>query len=420
MKPTTRLQKEVVALSSQLKPLTEKHFEFGKSLFKKKLFTTYYNKAYCECGNISKLKPITCNCNSEFAHNKSERAMYLSVLDTINEFQVIRYLYCVKTIDIKGFPNYKNSIVSWKFTEVAQHWLESPRGFLTTMARSVRQSFSYNDDWNTNSPMEIKMHHKRTDFNCDVYPIQKVLPILKRNGYKTTSHNLPIYRLFQMLLTDSMAETLLKAKYPSLLQEYYKRPHRIDTWWHGFKMAHRNGYKIPKDAHTWCDHAGMLKDMGATDPKLYCPTNLKADHQKLIDRVARIEAKRDFERRKEEIEEANKAYVKRIKKYAKFKVAIGELEIRPLLSVNEFYEHGTKLRHCIFSNAYYERKHSLLLGAFYNNAIVENIEVNLKDLTIEQSRGFGNKSTRYHSEIIKALTPNLKQLQFQKTKKINI
>lgn len=417
MKPTTRLQKEVVALSSQLKPLTEKHFEFGKSLFKKKLFTTYYNKAYCECGNISKLKPTTCNCNSEFAHNKSEKAMYLSVLDTINEFQVIRYLYCVKTIDIKGFPDYKNSIISWKFTEVAQHWIESPRGFLTTMARSVRQCFSYFDDWNTNSPMEIKMHHKRTDLNCDVYPIQKVLPILKRNGYKTTSHNLPIYRLFQMLLTDSKAETLLKAKYYPLLRQYYQYPSNITSWWNAFKLAHRNGYKITyqgnRNAVTFCDHASMLNRIGCTDPKAYLPENLQGEHQRLIQKLARIEAKRKLAEKVIRIEEANKVYVKKIKKYANFKIEDGNFTIRPLLSVSEFYEHGEVLNHCIFSNEYHTKEGVILLGAFCGNEIVENIEVNLKSLSIEQARGYNNKASKYHKQILNLVSSNIHKIKLK-------
>ena len=64
------------------------------------------------------------------------------------------------------------------------------------------------------------------------------------------------------------------------------------------------------------------------------------------------------------------------------------------------------MQHCVFSNSYYNKPQSLILSARTTGTgeRVETIEVDLKGLTIWQSRGKCNKITEYHEQIKQLVT----------------
>ena len=74
----------------------------------------------------------------------------------------------------------------------------------------------------------------------------------------------------------------------------------------------------------------------------------------------------------------------------------GLLFVHVLQSVDEFYEEGKEMQHCVFSNAYYNKEYSLILSATINGKRIETIEVSLKTFQIVQSRGLCNANTEYH------------------------
>ena len=65
----------------------------------------------------------------------------------------------------------------------------------------------------------------------------------------------------------------------------------------------------------------------------------------------------------------------------------GNLTIDPLRSVQEFFEEGKELNHCVFANAYYDvntKPNCLILSAKVDGVRAETIEVDISDYSIRQ------------------------------------
>ena len=73
----------------------------------------------------------------------------------------------------------------------------------------------------------------------------------------------------------------------------------------------------------------------------------------------------------------------------------------------EFAEEGTMMHHCVWANAYYLKKDSLVLSATIDGERIETIEVSLKTFKVVQSRGLYNKNTEYHDRIISLVDKNM-------------
>ncbi len=85
----------------------------------------------------------------------------------------------------------------------------------------------------------------------------------------------------------------------------------------------------------------------------------------------------------------------------------GNISITPLKSIKEFYEEGSFLKHCIYTNEYYTRENSLLLSAKINNIPTETVEISLSKMMVVQSRGKCNQTTKYHNSIVNLVNKNL-------------
>ena len=135
---------------------------------------------------------------------------------------------------------------------------------------------------------------------------------------------------------------------------------------------------------------------------------LEAEHDKLLRRKNRIEAK------KREEEKMRKAalWEKRYKedKAAYFGIAFdnGRLFVSVIQSVAEMAEEGKEMKHCVYSNDYYKKDDSLILSAkdAYGKRI-ETIEVSLKTFEVVQSRGVCNSNTEHHDEIVALVNRNM-------------
>ena len=73
----------------------------------------------------------------------------------------------------------------------------------------------------------------------------KLIPELKRTGYKGGLYGQNPTTLFRVLLSDNRAESLLKMGQDCLLQLYLNDSgRRFDKYWPSIRIAVRNGYKI--------------------------------------------------------------------------------------------------------------------------------------------------------------------------------
>ena len=89
----------------------------------------------------------------------------------------------------------------------------------------------------------------------------------------------------------------------------------------------------------------------------------------------------------------------------------GELHVRVLESVQEIYEEGKNMHHCVFANDYHLKPDSLILSAFIEGEKLETVEVSLSKFKVLQSRGVCNQNTEYHNRILQLVKKNIPQIR---------
>src|SRR5699024_907757 len=121
-----------------------------------------------------------------------------------------------------------------------------------------------------------------------------------------------------------------------------------------------------------------------------------------------------LERERKRLEEIAKEKDEYIQKKAAFFNLIltdGVIIVKVLQSVDEFYEEGKAMHHCVYTNAYYNNENSLILSARIDGQRIETVEVDLQTLKVVQSRGVCNSNTEYHDRIIKLVEDNAEQIR---------
>lgn len=237
------------------------------------------------------------------------------------------------------------------------------------------------------------------------YPRQRFIPELKRNGFKGDFHNILPYDLFTAILSDSRAETLLKAGQYAMLRHYIRSSFDMGRYLASVKICIRNGYTI-SDGSVWRDTIDLLRHFGkdTNSPKYVCPADLKAEHDKLV-------RKRNLQREREQTEQQRLRAIEDEKDYLKAKGIFFGLVfsdslicIKVIESVEEMAEEGRIMHHCV--GGYHNKANSLILSATIDGKRIGTIEVSLKMLKVVQSRGGCNSNTEYHDRIIRLVEDN--------------
>lgn len=420
MKPRTKLHHEIVALSRKLPKVTEEQSQWAyDKLFKFWAWKTKHQACCFECGHqwkvdtnlISKLLGVDCpKCKktlkvTDTKHWFHEEYSNFQIMTVINGLQLIRVFeihhYCKK-----GYQAHYTTM------EIYQHWISS-KGKFTIMSIGVNGmgGFRYGRTmWVWGSPMEIKtIDNNRYYINSvATLPNRKILPVIRRNGYKGSWHHYNPGYFFSQVLSSSKFETLLKTGQIEMLKEYANREDRINLYWNQIKICIRNKYNITQP-DLWFDHLNSLawfkKDNHS--PKYICPVDLHVEHQKLINKRSAIEEEAGLIKLNAKITKANKKYQIDKAPYIGMKFSNGIINVVVLDHVREFYIEGTRMHHCVFQNEYYNMENSLVLSAQKDNVRLETVEISLKNMKITQCRGACNQDTEYHKDIIKLVNSNL-------------
>jgi len=421
MKPKTALQKQVVELSSQLPKITDEQKNYSSENSFLQWGVISRKQIHClECAHVwkpSKLleRPKCPSCANKlkmFGENKIffEEREYYSVLTTIENFQVVRMILSVKTMKKGEVPSYFHS-------EVMQHFIDQ-KGNVTSMAKNRNSMAQYYDQWIFGSDLSVqdKSFRYKNLFRLNpykIYPSKKIIPVLKRNGFKTSFYKIAPQELFTSILSDTTAETLLKTKQTNVL-EYYINSHSqtVLSKWNSIRICTKNNYII-KDFGIWKDYIDSLKNLGKdiTNAKYICPTDLKTEHDRLVSKKRAIEKRENFERRKKEFAESQKLYSKEKKAFFGLLFSDGKITVKVLESVKEFLEEGDTHRHCVFTNEYYQKPDSLIFSASLGDKKLETIEISLSKMEVIQSRGQGNKATKYNEKIIDLVNKNIPKIR---------
>ena len=163
----------------------------------------------------------------------------------------------------------------------------------------------------------------------------------------------------------------------------------------------------------WCDYVDMLRRLGKDvhSPKYLCAKDLKAEHDRIEDKIRRQREKEEIERKWQKAIEDEKRFQELKSKFFGIHFTDGTIQVRVLESVQEHLEEGVAMHHCVFSNRYYLKEDSLILSATIEGRRIETIEVSLQTLKVLQSRGVCNKNTEYHEQIVNLVNANSKLIR---------
>jgi len=419
MKPKTKLQKYVVSLSEKLPDLTQKQHEWAMINVPHYVTSRRYKSMYCmECNHSWKNYTLLDLINEyvhcphcgkkceilEYERNRTQ-STYFAILTTKKDFQVVRMFFLQKFYTYNVPPEHYIS-------EVMQHWVRKD-GIITTLSKKTNDMSVYLDRWVTHSDLEIRnvsyrAIERNTIIPWKIYPYRKILPVLKRNGFKGFFYGIPCQILFSQLLSNPRAETLRKTNQTPLLNYMINNSVNIDQYWPSIKIAIRNNYIVEKPSD-WMDYLQLLSFFGKDlhSKKYVCPENLQKEH----DYYVRLKKKKDAANRKKELqaefEEFQSEYAKYKAKFFDLVFSNKNITIKPLTHVSEFFDIGKIHSHCLYSNEYFKKQNSLLLQALIDNNPVETVEFSLNSLKVVQCQGKFNKTTKFHSEIINLVNDNI-------------
>lgn len=419
MKPTNKFQRRVVEVSKKLPKLTATQINWaydnviehiGVRNKKGKITCTKCGHAWQGHGElISTLADHECpSCKASLKIQTTQKrtfkgCYYMTIISKCQEFQVIRTIMINCFAKVGQLPSYTHS-------EVMQRWI-APNGKYCTFAR-LRQTMGtmYYDSWIFHTPLELR---KKNDvynrINTGViYPRQRLIPQLKRTGIAKDWLGQKPLQLFKTLLSDSRAETLLKANQTDLLKRILDMgwERNIDKYWASIRICLRNNYKID-DAIIWCDYIDSLQFVGKDlhNAKYVCPSDLHKEHDRYMTKRAKIEAEQEILK----FLDKEDAFKEVKSKFFGLAFSDGQIQIHVLESVAEIITEGKLMHHCVGS--YFSKDDSLIFSACIDGKKIETIEVSISQLKVLQSRGVCNKQTEYHDRIINLVNDNLVQIE---------
>ncbi len=438
MKPTTKLQHQVVKYSKRLPKVSNRLFKKSIENCFNDQFTKKYTSQVClECGHKWKesqsklahsLIGVTCpNCNKELSFIDMRKttkliADYSAYVTTFKEFQVVRIFRVNKIV-------HKEKASSFSIHEVIQHWITST-GESEFLCRASNW-MSYNvDEWVYHSPLEIRnVFSQRMTILANlapsyIYDHVKVINEIKRRGFQGKFFDTPPQRFITSLLTRSEFETLLKANQSSLLETCIYNFEKVQKYWRTIRICMRNHY-IVSDASLYWDYIGFLdyfnKDL--LNAVFVCPENLKEAHDTYMLKKQRAQIRKRQKTthiisRSEMMLLNPSLYLQEKRPYLDLSFNTRDIVIKPLQTIDDFRYEADHLSHCVYTSNYYSKRYSLVLSARKDGVPIETIEVDLCELKIIQARGFDNQPSQYHKEIVNVVNKNMCQIaeriKFQK------
>ncbi len=419
MKPRNKNQQHIVELSGRLRPLTTPQMNwalnstishYGYRLKSGMCTCMKCGHEWLETRNGMCLCP-ECGTRIEIKDTK-ERVIrdksYFNVITTIEGYQVVR-MFLMMVEMRKGMK------ASPAYLEIGSYWIDCKGN--TTVVGLQRTLGHYIDSFAFGSPLEIRRDNEAFQRISDewIYPRIKVTDTIKRNGFKNSTYHIHLISLFQQLLSNPKAETLMKANEIELLRYLCHHPAEVDKYWNTIKIAKRNGYKFT-DIRMWFDYITMLERMGRdiNSPSLIAPQDLKTAHDIY---VAKVNRQRIKEQREKERQQAikDKAKFEELKsRYFGMEMTDGEIEIHSIDTIDDYYKIGESQSICCGTAKYFLKESTLTLTAYIGNKQIATIEISLYDYHIIQCRAFANGICEYTEQIAGIINANKKMIAERK------
>ena len=421
MKPRNKKQEQILAMSGQLRPLSNAQMQWALNYTINHFAYRLKNgKAVClKCGHEWNANEGVCRCPhcgiSLEVKTTKERVRkdksYFNIITAKGGYQVIRMF--LMSVELR-----KGMVAEPSFQEIGQYWLdENGNATVVGLRRTIGW---YVDSFDYCSKLELRRDNDAFQFIADqwVYPRIKVTDTIKRNGFDGHTYDINPLTLFKELLTNPKAETLMKSGDVEMLRYLCHSPFNadeIDFYWKSIKVAKRAGFEF-EDAQMWMDYIKMLERMGKDlhSPVLVAPQDLQTVHDLYSAKVERqrIKAQREKDRKKAEADEAKFEELKG--RYIGLVMTDGEIVVHTLNSVAEYYDEGSRQHICVGSAGYYLKENSLVFTAKIKGQTIATIEISLKDYSIIQCRAFANKVCQYQDRIAQIISDNIKMIAERK------
>ncbi|WP_456867621.1 PcfJ domain-containing protein [Galbibacter sp. BG1] len=422
MKPRTKLEKEVFALSKELKPVSRSNKDWAFNKLLEHLAYATKTKASCmDCGksfspNLINRKRATCpHCGTKLKIKGTRKrtfsqSTYFAVAEVYKGYQVIRNF----EITSHHKTNKRARITVF---EVLQYWVNDKNK--TTIVGHLRNhSWSggyWGGDWSIRKDHYAQTYHyhagKYIIYPDAFAPHSKFKKEYRKFGINRNFDGLNFLDAISIIPNNPIAETLLKAKQYHLLYHFKNNSDEVKKYWNSIKICIRNGYKV-KHARTYMDYISLLEYFGKDlrNSKYVCPKDLDKEHNRYVAKHEKALKKKALEEQRKEVAKAQKMYVQKKKAYIGLTFVQGNIQIKFLNSVNEVMQEGDKLEHCVFASKYYERD-SLLFTAIIEGEKIATLEFDPSNNEILQIRGKFNQTTEFDEDIKKVFKKNIKKVQ---------
>ncbi len=426
MKPRNKFEKAVLAQSKKLPHINKEQMSWAfRECIDHYAHRLPKGRTTCmDCGHSwimdEQTEHCTCpECGAKLEVRityvcKVQQKQYFTILTTSGEYQVLRMFLLMVEMEkgIKAQPC---------VLEIGQYWWNAKGR--TAVVGIQRAYGKYLDTFSFASPMAIRQDNITYDHisYSPMYPKIRVTDTLRRNGFDDDFHNIVPTKLIPALLSDNRVETLMKLGKIEHPRYFLSHPQALDRCWNSYKIALRSKYDL-SDFSLWCDLVSLLEKFGKDlcNPHFICPKDLKAEHDKYMEkrqailereweeqRILREAQQVERERKRlEKIEKEKRDYIQKKANFLTLVLTDGIIIIKVLQSVDDFYEEGKAMHHCVYTNAYYNEDKSLILSARIDGKRIETIEFSLETFKVVQSRGVCNSNTEYHDRIIRLVEDN--------------
>lgn len=371
------------------------------------------SSAFClDCGDtfgleIIKRNRATCpSCGTKLSIEKTKKRTdkqhtFFAIADIVQEFQVIRNFELIAYYK-------KGEKVRYFLHEILQHWIQ-PNGKYEMVGRNHNlQGYcdSWSGDWSIRKEGRSYYYRKFEVYPRWYYPKSVFKREYSKYGINYHLQGLTFLEAIKIVPNNPKVETLLKAKQFALAAK--GNSWQLSTFWATLKICLRNKYKV-KDTSIYFDYLELLKyfNKDLRNAKYVCPKNLNKEHDRLVEKKRAIQKRRKLEKQRKEIAQDQIEYEKLKADFFGLFFTDDEITIKVLENVKEFMEEGDALKHCLFTNKYYNKPDSLILSARIKEKPIETIEVSLSKMKVVQSRGIQNKASEYNKRIVKLVKNNM-------------
>ena len=352
---------------------------------------------------------------------KETTKYYWHIITTAEDWQVVRtFLVHREAVRVERFGSeiMNPSDVYINATEVFQRFFKKgEKSMLIGLA--VRGMHYYSDQWKWDSKWAIRKYQPVYSVWGWMSKDQQMLPELRQRGLRKMNAECSPYEQIESVMYDEKAEILLKAGASKLFAAFISRNgSKVYGHWQTIRVALRHKYK-PSDVTMWLDLLDLLRANGKDlhNPHYICPANLRKAHDEQHAIRERVLEKERIEREKAKARQladklsedgkTNLEYVQRMGAFLGVTLKLGNVTLQPLQSVREFFEEGSELCHCVFTNNYYKHDHCLIIGARVEGKRTETIEIDTKEWKVVQCRGKHNHPSKHHDRILNLMNKNM-------------